>query len=368
MPEKLKINIVLPFFSTMPGGGLKVMYQYANKLSENGHQVIIYHSMYTAWTQEGRLFRKVKHLFFQKYLRIKRVKRPTWFNLAPEIKSFEIVTVNDSLIRDADIVLSTWWATAFEVSALSKNKGEKFNLIQDYEAIMTKYPERVDQSFKLDMHLIVISVYLSNLIYGIAKKKPAIIPNAVNASEYYIDIPIKQRSPYSVSMLYADDPRKGSYYGIEALKIVSEKYPQLKVRLFGTYSKPVHPFPNTFEYTYLPDDLLALYNQTAIFISPSIHEGWGLPAMEAMACGCACVCTNIEGHLDFMIDGQTALLTGPGNPKAMAEKIIELIDDNNLRIRLAEAANKRVHEFSWDRSCAKLEQLFYKSLAERGNE
>jgi glycosyltransferase involved in cell wall biosynthesis len=362
MSRKLKINIVLPFLNKNPGGGLKVMYQYANELAKNGHDVVIYHSMHTLKTHTERWFRKNKHIFFQKYLKLVRKRNPWWFHLDPAIKSFEIVQVDDLYIRDADIIFCTWWATAIEVESLSSAKGIKFNLIQDYEAIMTPHIELVHRSYQLKLHHIVISNYLTGIVESISNKKPPVIPNAIDAEQFFIETAIEDRNPVSISMLYADAERKGSIYGIEALKIVAAKYPALKVILFGVYKHPIHAFPDTFEYHYMPDNVRDIYNQTSIFISPSIHEGWGLPPMEAMACGCACVCTNIEGHLDFMIDGQTVLFVEPAKPEQMAEKIIDLIENNDLRLQLAKAANKHIQQFTWEKSCKRLETLFYNNL------
>ena len=271
--RKLKINIVLPFLSTGPGGGLKVMYQYANQLAKNGHDVVIYHAIHTPWTTNGR-FKKNK-FFFQKHFLVSEEKRPVWYNLDPSVKSFEILKVDNVLIRNADIVFCTWWATATEISCLNKRKGQQFNLIQDYEAVMTRYPQLVDKSYHLNLHHIVIANYLADLLEYKINKRPPVIPNAIDPQQFFIEIPIEQKSRFNICMLYSDDQRKGTNYGLEALKIVAQKYSQIKVHLFGVYEKPMIPFPDTFEYHYQPDNLREIYNHSAIFISPSIHEGWG---------------------------------------------------------------------------------------------
>lgn len=358
MERKLKINIVLPFLNQSPGGGLKVMYQYANQLTRNGHDVVIYHSMYTSWTHSGRRIRKLKHVFLQKYLGLKRSRRPSWFPLDESIKSFEIVEVTTAYIRDADIIFCTWWATAIEVSSLSDSKGRKFNLIQDYEAIMTPHKDIVHKSYQLNLVNIAVSNYLADKVASFSGNRPQVIPNAVETDSFFVQAAIDERNSKSICMLYADAERKGSVYGIEALKIVAQKYPDIQVNFFGVYEHPKYRFPESFIYHYLPDNLRAIYNNSAIFISPSIHEGWGLPPMEAMACGCACVCTNIEGHLDFMTDGRNSLLVEPANPEQMAEKILTLIEDQTARIQLACAGNQDVQHFSWDSSYNGLIKLF----------
>jgi glycosyltransferase involved in cell wall biosynthesis len=358
MSRKLKINIVLPFLNQSPGGGLKVMYQYANQFAKNGHDVVIYHSMYTSWTHSDRLIRKRKHIFFQKYLKLKRLRYPSWFPLDRSIESFEIAEVADVYIRDADIVFCTWWATAIEVSSLNDTKGAKFNLIQDYEIIMTTYKDLVHQSYKLNLYNVAVSNYLADKVASITGSRPQVIPNAIDTSAFFIQTAIKARNPRSICMLYADAERKGSVYGIEALKIVAEKYPDLRVDLFGVYEHPKLSFPENFNYHYLPQDLRHIYNGSAIFISPSIHEGWGLPPMEAMACGCACVCTKIEGHLDFMAGGQNALLVEPADPEQMAEKVLMLIESQSVRIQLAYTGNKDIQQFSWGNSYNSIIELF----------
>jgi len=358
--RKLKINIVLPFLSGGPGGGLKVMYQYANQLAKKGHDVVIYHAKHTSWTTNGNL--KKGKFFFQKHFLVPEEKGPVWYDLDPSIKSFEILKVDNVLIHNADIILCTWWATATEISFLNKRKGQKFNLIQDYEAVMTNHPELVDKSFLLNLHHIVIANYLAELLESKTNKRPPVIPNAIDPRQFFMETPIEQKNRFNICMLYSDDKRKGTAYGLEALKIVAQKYPEIKVHLFGVYQKPMIPFPDTFEYHYQPDNLREIYNNAAIFISPSIHEGWGLPPMEAMACGCACVCTKVGGHVDFMIDEQTVLFVEVAQFKQMAEKIITLIENDNLRMQLAKQANNHIKQFSWEQSCNKLEQLFYDSL------
>lgn len=360
----MKINIVLPFFNQKPVGGIKVMYQYANQLADRGHDVMIYHAMYTSWMPKGgQGFRKKKHKFFQHVLRLKRPVSPSWYRLHDSIRSIEVIDVSNDLIRDADVIFSTWWATALEVFQLDRSKGEKFNLIQDAEDIMTDHPDLVYQSYRLPINHIVIARYLRETIEGHQGDVSAVIPNAIKPEEFHVRTPTVERDPHSIIMLYAEVERKGTIYGLEALKIAAVKYPQLKVTLFGVIEEPKFELPANIAYHFKPDNLAEMYNRSAIFISPSVHEGWGLPAMEAMACGCACVCTNIEGHLDFMTDGETALLVPPVNSEALAEAVISLIEDRELRLRIAQAGIENVKNFSWQQSADKLEQLFKLSLS-----
>lgn len=361
----MKINIVLPFFNENPVGGIKVMYQYANELTARGHAVYIYHAMYTSWMPKGgQGFRKKKNKFFQHILRLKRRVRPNWFQLDERIKSVEVIDVSNDLIRNADVIFSTWWATALEVYELNAAKGAKFNLIQDAEAIMTDHPSLVYQSYQLPVKHLVIASYLKELLEKHNSRVTAVLPNAIDPLQFNIKQPIADRSPNTILMLYAEVERKGTKYGLDALEKIAARYPQLQVHLFGVIEKPSIEFPAYITYHYKPSSLVDLYNQCAVFISPSINEGWGLPAMEAMACGCACVCTNIEGHLDFMENGKTALLVPPANSESIADAVMKLMADKELRLNIALAANQNIRNFSWGKSAGELVNLFNNTQSE----
>ncbi len=359
----MKINIILPYLSKRPGGGLKVMYQYANQLSENGHDVCIYHSSRTKWTQRAPkyflyLLASLRHFVFDEAQEI----QPSWFTLSPRVKSVEIPKVRDRYIRDADIVFCTWWATAIEITQLHPSKGAKFNLVQDYEVVMTDKNELVHESYSPLVNHIVIASYLKPILQKYSGKIPAVIPNAISHQDFFTEVPAKDRDPKKIIMFYSRGSRKGSKYGLKSLKEVAKVFPDIEVILFCAENIPPENPGFKFSFHHLPGNLRELFNSAAIFISPSLHEGWGLPAMEAMACGCACVCTEVEGHLDFMTNGENALLVPPGKPLETSKAVIELITNDQLRWQLADNARKHIQSFSWKSSTSLLEAEFRRAV------
>lgn len=349
----LRINIILPFPVTKPVGGAKIMYEYANRLQQAGHQVSILHSI-------KRPFKKsTTPLWFNQLMyRLRDVARPKWFSLRKEIKSVIVPEITEKYVPDGDIVFSTWWEMTYMINALPVSKGKKINLIQDYETWQGN-TERVDNSFKLPVTHLVIAKYLEELVEKKAGKKAVYLPNAIDDSKYYISNPIENRNPLSILMLYSEEERKGTVYGIAALEKIRERYEDLVVTLFGVYKKPAH-LPQWINYLQKPDNLCALYNQHAIFFSPSLAEGWALPPAEAMYCGCAIVCTAIGGHADYAIDNQTALLVQPKNIEEMITKISSLLKDSNKRIQLATAGDQFITKnFSWFKSMQILLDVFF---------
>ena len=352
----LKINIVLPFPVTKPGGGAKIMYEYANRLFEKGHDIYIYHSI-------KRPFKKSKTPVWIKQLIFffRNVARPKWFPLHKNIVCKIVPEITDSHIRNADIILSTWWQMTYAVSALNNLKGKKFNLIQGHE-IWVGHEEAVLNSYKLPINHLVISKYLQILVEKKSGKSPVYLPNALNTDEFFDIKNHELRDAFTLIMLFSNEPIKGTEYGLQALELVHKKYPQLKVILFGVFLQPEN-LPSYITYYQNPENLNLLYNTASIFFSPSNGEGWALPPAEAMACGCAVVCTEIGGHLDYAVDGKSALLVQPKDINNMSEKILSLLTNTTLRNLIAQNGHQLITtSFSWDRSTKKLEDCLYNSL------
>jgi glycosyltransferase involved in cell wall biosynthesis len=247
---------------------------------------------------------------------------------------------------------------AFAIHALSSAKGKKFNLIQDYE-VWAGQADKVHESYSLPIQHLVIARYLQALVFEKTGVLPVHIPNAIDASRFTLTNPIETRNPLSIIMLYSQEPRKGSDYGLRVLERLQKKYPALQVVLFGVYPRN-EAIPASFDYHQRPQQLAALYNQSALFVSPSLGEGWALPPAEAMACGCAVVCTQIGGHLDYAENEQTALLFEPGNEDDMYQAVDRLLNDQPLRERIARQGNNCITtSFSWNQSVDTLEGLFY---------
>jgi glycosyltransferase involved in cell wall biosynthesis len=107
-----------------------------------------------------------------------------------------------------------------------------------------------------------------------------------------------------------------------------------------------------------------VYNATRVLAQTSYHEGFGLTAVEAMACGAALVTTNGGGSRDYAFDGETARVVPPGDASAIAERVEELLADESRRCALAEAGTRLVRQFTWDRSGEQLEEFLERYIAD----
>ena len=102
---------------------------------------------------------------------------------------------------------------------------------------------------------------------------------------------------------------------------------------------------------HVPDeDLPAIYRGADLFAYPSLYEGFGLPVLEAMACGTAVLTSNVSSLPE--VGGDAALYVTPTDTRSIAEGLRLAISDPDLRHRLGEEGARRAREFSWSRFAA----------------
>ena len=114
----------------------------------------------------------------------------------------------------------------------------------------------------------------------------------------------------------------------------------------------------------VPDALLpALMSGATAFCFPSLYEGFGLPVLEAMACGTPVAASNRSSLPEVV--GDAGLLFDPADHEAIGVALSRLISDDKLRQRLARAGLARAHEFSWERTAQATLEGYRSVLARR---
>jgi len=102
--------------------------------------------------------------------------------------------------------------------------------------------------------------------------------------------------------------------------------------------------------------LVSLYRGAAVVAYPSFAEGFGLPVLEAMACGTPVVTSNVSSLPE--VAGDAALQVHPGDTSAIADALARLLTDERLHRKLSEAGMRRAAEFSWTKSAGRLVESF----------
>lgn len=203
--------------------------------------------------------------------------------------------VTDKDLQDGDVVIATWWETAEWVSALAEKKGAKVYFIQGHEIFPHLPVTRSQATYRLPLHKIVIAPWLKQVMstqYG--DDVVDVVPNCVDTDQFFATVRGKQPVP-TVGFLYHTLPSKGLDIVLAALGIVRQRIPNLQIVSFGgERPRPDLPLPEGTEFFHLPpqDQLRVLYARCDVWVAAGRTEGFGLPAMEAMACRTPVVATQ----------------------------------------------------------------------------
>lgn len=110
-------------------------------------------------------------------------------------------------------------------------------------------------------------------------------------------------------------------------------------------------------------DLPALYNAASLFVYPSLYEGFGLPALEAMACGTPVVASNASALPEVV--GEAGLLVDPYDVDSLSTTMAQALHDTALQRRLRQMGLARARQFTWEKTAVKLLSLYQRVIEEK---
>ena len=114
----------------------------------------------------------------------------------------------------------------------------------------------------------------------------------------------------------------------------------------------------------VPDDELPLwYNIASVFVYPSLYEGFGLPALEAMACGSPVLVSNTSSFPEVI--GDAGLLLDPGQVRPWVEGLRRTLSDAEVAAAMREKGLQQAETFSWDRTARETLEIYRRVLAQR---
>ena len=359
--KHIKVSFVLPaLYGT---GGINVVYEYGRRLSQRGYDVTIYAPILAYNMHRGN---KCIDIAKQLYATLKVAKSiyvdKLAFRMENEkgVKVKAVKRVSNRYIQNADVVIATAWCTAFDVNRLDECKGKKVYFIQDYEVWDNEILGK--KSYRLPLKQIVIAGWIKdNLVKecGCIADEIDIVNNGIDIKKFTINKTFFEDNKKQIRCLMLDHvlEKKGVRYGIEAFNKAKTIVPNIELTMFGIKKSPYVPEGIQYYENPKQDVLVKLYQESDIFIFPSLEEGWGLTPVEAMACGCAVVGTNVGCMLDIGTDNVNALICKPADVDALSKGIIKLANDDALRKRIAEAGCKTVQSLDWDVSNNKFEAI-----------
>lgn len=357
------LTFIFPHIATGPTGGYKVVYEYANRLANDGVEVHIVYSGSIYWSRKPLRF-KLSNIvrYVQTLLRGYSARR--WFPLDRRVKEHLTFSMNYRHIPKTDIYVATSPYTADYLNDYPIHTANKFYFIQGKEDWGPGLNAILEKTYQMQLQKIVVAQWIKDMLLYQYGEHSVFIPNGFDFEKFKLDIIPEEKNKYKVSMLYHTQALKRSLDAIEALKIVKQQFPTLQVNVFGTPDRPA-ALPEWFIYYQAPKAEIhnRINNEAAIYVGSSAVEGWGLTVGEAMICGQAVCCTDIDGYKEMACDRQTALLSPVMDPEALAKNIIALIEDDELRIRIARSGNEFIQRFRWDDSYRKFRKTLHLNQA-----
>jgi glycosyltransferase involved in cell wall biosynthesis len=342
-----------------PTGGDIARFEIVNSLARRGGDVV-----------------RVVHLPTEE-MWIRNLADLPWFDFESTVEHRFAADLDPSGIPDADVVVYSTKLLATALAPTARDQGRR--LVDALQGGSGRqwlpilflqghgvFPAAVEElALRLPGPKVCVGSWLARLVVerGVPASDVVHIPNGVDPRRFWIRRPIEDRSP-SVAMNFDPYPAKRGRVGIEAVERLRR---QLDVpgTVFGTIPQE-RELATGVDFVLSPSqDALAerIYNEASMFLQPSRQEGFGMCAVEAMACGCALVTTANGGSADYAFDGETALVCG-GDAGQMADALGRLVHDDELRRRLAVNGARYVERFRWSSSADRLAALASERLAQ----
>jgi glycosyltransferase involved in cell wall biosynthesis len=219
-------------------------------------------------------------------------------------------------------------------------------------------------------HLITVSRFARDHIrreFRISKERFSVVPNGIDVEHFYPLPGIRRRPGRLIVTTSADTPLKGLGYLLRALASLASERPDLHLIVVGTLKTDSRLRKDIrtlgigdrvrFTGPLSQNEYIRHYAQAWAAVVPSLYEGFGLPAGEAMACGVP-VISSTGGALPEVV-GKAGLMVPPGDYRALAGAIETLADVPGLSRRLGEAGLKRVQaRFNWERAAMLTEATY----------
>jgi GT2 family glycosyltransferase len=319
------LRVVYVTEDTGVGGGHRDVFEHVNRLRRRGHEAEV-------WSLGGQ---------------------PDWFPLEAPVRSFEEYDELAEALADVDAIkVATWWVTAHPVWRAAVNRGVPLFFVQDIETSYYGDDEmlrnRVVASYREEFSYMTISEWNRERLREFGRE-PELIPPGIDLDNFR---PLEdvERQDDVLLAIGRGNPLKNLPLTIQAWQGM-ESRPQLW--MFGV--EP-HVAPDGARYFTSPSDeeVNELFNEATVFVQTSVHEGFCLPPLEAMAAGAAVVCTDAHGNRDFCRDGENCLLVEPA-PAAVGAAIERLLRDGELRRKLVAEGYKTVQHYAWERRIDELE-------------
>jgi len=381
--KQYRVTFVLPGPSILPGGGYNAVYQLAHGLNKRGIKAAIIFLrdpskfipdykpergarvsyrlpvFYRLPLDERRLRRIFDFLFNGK--RIKLFYRLRFYKLLKVdydhsvLDNVDLYYYSDiSAVKlKTDLIIATHWTTAYFVNEFLKYSGSKPLYLVFHSEDEPSYSGTNSVNAEKTYHFSFQKIVINKAVYERFKgENPLFFHLGIDTGFFRLLKDVSGRGNTVLIPLRVGED-KGARYAIECIRKLLDYYGGggIKIITFGDYEPQEIPvdLKDRIEHHFRPTkELLGLYNESSIFVLPSLVEGMGLPPLEAMACGCAVVVTDCGGTREYIVDGVNGLVCPIKDAECLFNKVLYLLNNESKRKEIVENGLKTAKQFSYE--------------------
>jgi len=301
----------------------------------------------------------------------------------PVIASIKLIKENFDILHFSPLTILSpvWLKKPKKIATIHGGGADELYFSLHYSIIKTLHAKTIRPYYarKLDYIFTVSRITKSQIInyYRINKDKIWLTYNAVDD-----DFKVYKKKPIELNKKYGiDSPfifhlskysiRKNPWTLLKAFQTLKKKNKSIKLVLGGSGWKNKEVIEFAIQQNILKDiiftgfiprkDVSGLLNLAEIFVFPSFFEGFGMPNLEAMACGCPVITSNAFAIPEIVGDA-ALILKNNSDHGELASKIIKVLENDNLRINLIRKGLERVKLFSWKESAQTVLNIYDKCL------
>lgn len=313
-------------------GGVKVVFEQAEALQERGHQVMI----------------------------VAKDGPPDWYDVQVPLRQVKAFT--HTTIPESDFVIGTFWTTVRDV--VHAEKGCPVHLFQGYEGDMAAYVwqrQAIEEVYQLPLLTLTVHEPLTQFLWQRFGKKACTVGQGISQEVFHPRGERQSGPPWRVLVVgpYEVD-WKGVRDGLLALKALKNEIPLHVVRvaqLPQTKEEAQLGVVDEYHYRLRAEAMAEVYRSCDVLLGASwTQEGFGLPAIEAMACGVPVVLSNIPAFRGFAEGTEWAGFFAERDILGAQSAVRRLLLDENLRSTLRSRGFEVVRAFSFPRVAARIEQ------------
>ena len=336
-------RVVYLLESTKLSGGVQVVLVQAEALARRGHHVAV----------------------------VSPSPPPAWFPLARS--NFERSSFRESHeLAEADIRIATFWTTV--APALDDARGPVFHLCQGYEGAFSFYADRreeIEAAYRAPTHKLAISATLAGLLERLGLGPAENVGQAFDPRGFFpapVPTAAAARPPVVVLVGPYEADVKGIDIALAGLRLWRERGGAYRLRRVSTLplceEERAGGHAGEYHHDLSPDRMPFAYRASDVFLGPARpEEGFGLPVVEALACGLPCLLSDTPGHRE--IAGEAAWYFADGDPESLAAMLPQ-VAAAEARQRARSAGPERARLFDPDGVAANLERAFDEALRQRG--